>query len=436
MTLTRPHVVIIGGGFAGVSAARKLKLANVDVTLLDRGPSHVFQPLLYQCATGLLSEGDIATPLRHLLRRHKNLSVLLGEATDLDVEARRLKVTRFDESTFDLDYDYLIIAAGARQSYHGHEKFAEYAPGMKSVDDALAIRRKIITSFEMAQSLPTEQERQPWLTFVVSGGGPTGVELAGQIRELACHALEHEFSIDTSEAKVLLVHGGERVLEQFDGSLSTKAQRTLDHLGVTTQLGRHVVDVAADHVLTQAKGSDDTDRVDCRTVLWTAGVEAVPFAAAVAKAAGVDQGHGGRLPVNPDLTLDGHPEIFVVGDIMSLDKLPGVAEVAMQSGRHAASTIADLADGSARAHAPFEYRDLGSAAYIARYHALLQAGPIKLAGFSGWLGWGLIHIAFLAGVRNRLGTLAGWAATLLFRSRGERAITYGDPETARRPYAP
>ncbi|MGU3292460.1 NAD(P)/FAD-dependent oxidoreductase [Williamsia sp. M5A3_1d] len=431
----RPHVLIIGGGFAGVFAARRLKRANVSVTLLDRGTSHVFQPLLYQCATGLLSEGDIASPLRHLLRRCRNLRVFLGEASGIDVTARTVTARRFDGSTFDIDYDYLILAAGARQSYHGNEQFEQFAPGMKTVDDALAIRRKIISSFEIAETLPTPALRKPWLTFVISGGGPTGVEIAGQIRELAIRALSKEFdSMDPVEAQVILVHGGERVLESFHPRLSGKAQKTLDKLGVTTVLGRHVTDVTRDHVITTDKKTKATEQIDTHTVLWTAGVEAVPFAGALAGATGVTPARGGTIPVGPDLRVAGHENIFVVGDVMSLDKLPGVAEVAMQSGHHAAVLISRAVGGKAKADSPFRYRDLGTAAYISRYHALLESGPIRLSGFLGWLGWGGIHIFFLAGSRNRVWTLASWASTIIGGSRGERAITYGDPETARRPY--
>ncbi|GAA1456455.1 NAD(P)/FAD-dependent oxidoreductase [Williamsia maris] len=431
----RPHVLIIGGGFAGLFAARKLRKAAVSVTLIDRGTSHVFQPLLYQCATGLLSEGDISSPLRHLLRKQRNISVLLGEATDIDAEAKTVRARRFDGSSFDLSYDYLIMAGGARQSYHGNEAFEEFAPGMKSVDDALAIRRKIISSFEIAETLPTADLRRPWLTFVVSGGGPTGVELAGQIREMAVRALAREFdTIDPTEATVVLVHGGERVLESFHPGLSAKAQRTLDKLGVETRLGLHVTDVGTDYAVTTDKKTKATVQIDTHTVLWTAGVEAVPFARAVNTAAGVEPARGGTIPVGPDLRVAGHPEIFAVGDVMSLDKLPGVAEVAMQSGHHAATLIKRDVAKKGDAAAPFKYRDLGTAAYISRHHALLQSGPIRLSGYLGWIGWGFIHIAFLAGGRNRVWTVASWAATLGTGGRGERAITFGDPATARRPY--
>ncbi|MGC0362685.1 NADH dehydrogenase [Rhodococcus sp. 27YEA15] len=431
----KPRVVIVGGGFGGLYAARRLKNTDVEVVLIDRGTSHVFQPLLYQCATGLLSEGQIASPIRHLLEGNKNTNVILGEAKSVDAEAAILTASRFDGSSIELKYDYLVVAAGMRQSYHGQEDFAKWAVGMKTLDDALAIRRKLIAAFEMAESLPTPQERAPWLTFAVAGGGPTGVELAGQIRELAMYALTHEFrAIDPDEARVLLFHGDDRVLPSFSAKLSRAAKRTLDGIGVETHLGVHVTGVDETGVETTDKKTKEKRRYETRTVLWTAGVEAVPFVTQLAGALGVEQVGGGRIAVEADLTVPGHPNIWVVGDIMSRDKLAGVAEVAMQGGRHAGDRIAATVRDGVPSRAPFKYRDLGTAAYISRRHALLQAGPIQLSGFLGWVAWGLIHIAFLAGFRNRVSTVLNWGATLASRTRRERAITYGDPETARQPY--
>ncbi|NLE78115.1 MAG: NAD(P)/FAD-dependent oxidoreductase [Rhodococcus sp.] len=429
------RVVIVGGGFGGLYAARQLRDVNAEVTLIDRGTSHLFQPLLYQCATGLLSQGEITTPLRHLLRKGPSLRVALGEAHSIDPDAGELTVTRLDGTTFTLPYDYLVVAAGMRQAYHGHDEYSQWAPGMKTLDDALAIRRKIVTAFEMAETLDTAEQRRPWLTFVVSGGGPTGVELAGQIRELATRELADEFdAIDPSEARVLLFHGADRVLPSFHRKLSAAAQTTLDRIGVETHLGVHVTDVSETGVeVTEKAEPRSVTRYEARTVLWTAGVEAVPFAAALAEGLGVDQVAGGRIAVQPDLTVPGHPNVWVVGDLMSLDKLPGVAEVAMQGGRFAGKQIrAALGHGQTRPK--FKYHDLGTAAYIARRQAIVQVGPINLSGFLGWVSWGVIHIAFLASPRNRMGTLLNWAATLATDSRRERAVTYGDPETARQPY--
>lgn len=431
----KPRVVIVGGGFGGLYAARRLKKADVEVVLIDRGTSHVFQPLLYQCATGLLSEGQIASPLRHLLEDNKNTNVVLGEAKSVDADAGILTASRFDGSTFELPYDYLIVAAGMRQSYHGQDEFIKWAPGMKTLDDALAIRRSLIAAFEMAESLPTAEERRPWLTFAVAGGGPTGVELAGQIRELAMHALTNEFrSIDPDEARVLLFHGDDRVLPSFSRKLSAAAKRTLDGIGVETHLGVHVTDVCETSIETTDKKTKEKRQYETRTILWTAGVEAVPFAEALATALGVKQVGGGRIEVEADLTVPGHPNVYVVGDLMSRDKLAGVAEVAMQGGRHASARIAATVENGVPSRKPFKYRDLGTAAYISRRHALLQAGPVQLSGFIGWVSWGIIHIAFLAGFRNRASTVLNWGATLASKTRRERAITYGDPETARQPY--
>jgi NADH dehydrogenase len=436
--MARPKVVVVGGGFGGVYAARRLAEADADVTLLDRTTTSLFQPLLYQCATGLLSEGQITTPLRTLMRRHRNVRVVLGEACDLDATARVLTARRPDETTFELPYDQLIVAAGMRQSYLGHPEFAVHAPGMKTIDDALAIRRRVLGAFEMAETLPDPRDRAEWLTFAVAGGGPTGVELAGQIRELALHAIEHEYRhIDPREARVVLFDGGDRVLKSFGRNLTAKAQEALDEVGVETVFGVHVTDVDERGVVTTAKkpgpdGRREQRRYDARTVLWTAGVEAVPFLQVVAKETGATQDRQGRIPVEPDLTVAGHPEIRVVGDVMSLDDLPGVAEVAMQSGRHAGEDVRRVLAG--RPTRPFRYRDLGNAAYISRRHALLEKGRVRVDGFVGWVLWGAIHIAFLAGVHNRFTTLLNWATALAANRRGERAYPLGEPTTAERPY--
>ncbi|MBA5846399.1 NAD(P)/FAD-dependent oxidoreductase [Gordonia amicalis] len=435
MAPSRPRVVVIGAGFAGMHCVRRLRKAAVDVTLVDRGTSHVFQPLLYQCATGLLSEGAISSPIRHLTRRQRNLDVVLGEAAGIDVETREIIVDRLDRSSFRLPYDYLVVGAGMRTAYRGNDQFAKYAPGMKSLDDALTIRRKIMAAFEVAETITDPAEQRSWLTFAVAGGGPTGVELAGQIRELATRALEREYdAIDPAHARVLLLHGGDRVLPSFDARLSASAQRTLDALGVETHLGVHVTDVGDDYVETTRKADKHKEVYPARTTLWTTGVEAVPFATTLATALGVEQDRSGRIPVESDLSVPGHPDVFVTGDMMAYKDLAGVAEVAMQGGHHVGRVIAESVAGQ-RERAPFKYRDLGTAAYIARRHAIVQSGRFQMSGFTGWVAWGAIHIAFLAGVRNRLGTVMTWGATLMTDSRRERAIIYGDTETARTPYA-
>lgn len=430
----RPHVVIVGAGFGGLNAARRLKRAPVSVTVIDRGTSHLFQPLLYQCATGLLSEGSIASPVRHLLRRQRNANVLLGEATGVDPTAKTLTVLGADGTSTELRYDYLVVAAGMRTAYHGNHNAVTHAIGMKTLDDALAIRRQIIGAFEIAETLPDAEQRREWLTFAVAGAGPTGVELAGQIRELATTALEREFrSIDPSEARVLLFHGSDRVLPSFSPSLSKQAQKSLDRIGVETHLGVHVTDVGESTVQTTAKATGEVTTYDARTTLWTTGVEAVPFAATLADALGVEQGHSGTIEVGDDLTVPGHPEIFVIGDMSSHGGLPGVAEVAMQGGWYVGNLIRSLTTGHTH-RKPFRYHDLGSAAYIARRSAVMEVGKLRVSGTLGWFAWGGIHITFLAGIRNRTGTVLSWAVTILSDTRGERAITYGDPRVARQPY--
>ncbi|KUI28622.1 NAD(P)/FAD-dependent oxidoreductase [Mycobacterium sp. GA-2829] len=429
----RPKVLIIGGGFGGLFCARRFRNVDVDVTLLDRAACHVFQPLLYQCATGTLSIGQISRSLREELAEHRNVTTLLGEAVRLDADARRVTARRPDESTFELEYDYLVIAAGMRQSYFGKEEFAAWAPGMKTLDDALSIRRRVFAAFEIAETLPAGPERDQWLTFAVTGAGPTGVELAGQIRELATRALANEFhSIDPEEARVLLFDGGDRVLKSFAPGLSERARHQLERLGVELHFGVHVTDVRRDGItVTAKKGGASTDHAT-RTVLWTAGVEAVPFARHAAEILGADTDRSGRITVDADLSVPGHPEVFVIGDLAGRDGLPGVAENAMQGGLHAAASI--RRDLEHKRRKDFRYRDLGSAAYISRGHALLQAGPVKLTGLPGWLGWGFIHIAFLTGVRNRFSTVGTWLATIVRANRSDRTFILGGSGHPEEPY--
>lgn len=418
------RVLIIGGGFGGLFCARRLGGVDVDVTLLDRAAGHLFQPLLYQCATGTLGFGQISRPLREEFERHRNVTTLLGEAIDVDPELRRVTARRPDETTFTLDYDVLVVAAGMRQSYFGKEHFAEWAPGMKTLDDALSIRQRVFTAFEIAETLPPGPERDGWLTFAVAGGGPTGVELAAQIREMATRTLAHEFhSIEPEEARVLLFDGGDRVLKAFCPELGEKATRALQKLGVELHMGVHVTDVNRDGVTISPKAGGPDEQYAARTVLWTAGVEAVPFARHLAQVLGVEADRSGRIAVEPDLSIDGRPEIFVIGDLAGRENLPGVAENAMQGGLHVASCVRRELEGKPRR--PFRYRDLGSAAYIARRQALLQVGPIKVAGFFGWLAWGFIHIAFLTGVRNRISTVTTWLTTIARENRSHRAFMLG-----------
>ncbi|GAA1250058.1 MULTISPECIES: NAD(P)/FAD-dependent oxidoreductase [Streptomyces] len=421
--VTPRRVVILGGGFAGLFAARALRKSPVAVTVVDRRAHHLFQPLLYQCASGILSEGQIAQPLRGVLRRHHNVRCVLAEATDVDAGARLVHARRPEGADIVLPYDDLIVAVGMRQSYFGHDEFAAHAPGMKTLDDALDIRRRIYRAFEMAETAADDRERQQWLTFALVGAGPTGVELAGQIREIAGHTLEREFQkIDSAKARVLLFEGSDAVLGAFGPRPAQRAARTLQDLGVELHLGTRVTDVGADG-LTVQDHDGGTTRFDARTVLWTAGVEAPPIAAALARATGAEQDRAGRILVEPDLTVPGHPEIRVTGDVMSLNRLPGPAEVATQSGAYAGRRVRHAVEGRTKEPKPFTYVDLGSAAYIARGRAVVKAGPLHLSGFAGWLAWLFIHLAFLTGFRSRLGAVLSWSVVFATGSRRERAFT-------------
>jgi len=415
------RVVIIGGGFGGLFAARALG-RDVSVTLVDRAHHHLFQPLLYQCATGILSEGQIAAPLRSVLKRNKNVDCAMAEVSGIDTDGRRVIATRPGGGQIEFPYDDLIVAAGMRQSYFGHDEFAKFAPGMKTIADVLTIRRRVFGAFEMAETSDDPTERRRWLTFALVGAGPTGVELAGQIRELATKTLRAEYrKAKPEEARVLLFDGGSAPLATFGEKLSGKVRQTLDKLGVEMHMGSIVTDVDATG-LSVRDHDGAVARYDVGTVLWTAGVEAPAFAEALAKATGAKTDRAGRICVQPDLTIAGHPEISVIGDLMSLDKLPGVAEVAMQGGLYAGHRIRHLAAGRESAK-PFHYRDLGSAAYISRGNAVMSAGPLQISGFPGWIAWLFIHIAFLTGYRNRFGAILTWWSAFTRDRRRERAFT-------------
>ena len=421
----RRRVVIVGGGFAGLFAARALGRAPVEVTLIDRAEHHLFQPLLYQCATGILSEGKIAAPLRELLKKHRNVEFVLAEVAGLDAAGRKVLVRRPLGERVEFAYDYLILAAGVRQSYFGHDEYADFAPGMKSIEDALKIRRRVFGAFELAESATDPAERQRWLTFALVGAGPTGVELAGQIRELATKTLREEYRhIKPEDARVMLFDGGDAPLATFGPKLSGLAARDLGKLGVELHMGSIVTE--ADLGSIQVKDHDgNVTRHEVGTILWTAGVAAPPLAQAVAKATGAEQDRAGRLLCGKDLSLPGHPEILVAGDLMCLDKLPGVAEVAMQTGLYAARKISHLARGEGY-DKPFRYHDLGSAAYISRGRAVVSAFKLNFGGFLGWWVWLFIHIGFLTGYRNRVGAVLGWWFAFTRDLRRERAFTLDD----------
>jgi NADH dehydrogenase len=428
------RVVIVGGGFAGLFAARMLARAPVAVTMHYRAENHLFQPLLYQCATGILSEGKIAAPLRQLLAKHRNVEFVIAEATGLDAAGRRVLARRPLGEQIEFGYDYLILAAGVRQSYFGHDEYAPIAPGMKTIEDALKIRRRVFGAFELAETADDPAERARWLTFALVGAGPTGVELAGQIREVATKTLRSEYRhINPEDARVLLFDGGKAPLAMFGPKLSGMAARQLGKLGVELHMGSIVTHVDPGGL--EVKDHDGTvTRHLCGNVLWTAGVEAPPLAAAVAKATGAQQDRAGRIVVGKDLAIAGHPEILVTGDVMSLDKLPGVAEVAMQTGLYAGRKIGHLAQGKTF-DKPFKYRDLGSAAYISRGKAVVSAFKLNFGGFAGWWVWLFIHIGFLTGYRNRIGAVLGWWFAFTRDIRRERSFTIDDmPVMAGQPY--
>jgi NADH dehydrogenase len=430
----RRRVVIIGGGFAGLFAARALRRAPVQVTLIDRAQHHLFQPLLYQCATGILSEGKIAAPLRDVLRKHRNVDCVMAEVTGLDAGRRQVQARRPAGEPVEFGYDYLIVGAGLRQSYFGHDEFARYAPGMKSISDALTIRRRVFGAFEMADSAADPAERRRWLTFALVGAGATGVELAGQIREVATKTLRSEYRhIKPEDARVLLFDGGSMPLAPFGPKLSGKAAATLAKLGVEQHMHSIVTGIDATGLSVRTEDGTET-RYEAGTVLWTAGVEAPPVAAAIARATGAKQDRAGRIEVGPDLSIPGHPEIMVTGDVMSLNKLPGVAEVAMQTGLYAGRRIRREAEGRAAAK-PFRYHDLGSAAYISRGRAVVSVGRLQFAGFPGWVVWLFIHIGFLTGYRNRFGAVLSWWFAFTRDMRRERTFTTREVGRVRDVYA-
>ena len=418
---SRHRVAIVGAGFAGLFAAKALRRADVDVTVIDRTNHHLFQPLLYQVATGVLAEGDVARPIRDVLRRHRRTRVLLGEVEAIDLDARRLSVDTLGLRS-EVAYDSLILAAGAQQSYFGRPEFARDAPGMKTVDDALELRGRIFGAFEMAEREPDARLRRMWTTFVVVGAGATGVELAGQIAELARRSLRRDFrTIDPADARVVLLDAAPSILGSFPAALQRRSVRELERLGVEVHLRAAVTGVDARGIDTDAR-DPVLRRIDAATKIWAAGVEASPLGRLVADAAGADLDRAGRVRVRPDCTLPGHPEVFVVGDLMRLDDLPGLAQVAIQSGRHAAGTIARRLRGDG-AERPFRYRDRGSMATISRFHAIASIGRVRMSGLPAWLLWRGVHLFALTGFKNRVTVLFDWTTAFLGRGRPHRAIT-------------
>ena len=417
----RHRVVIVGSGFGGLFAAKFLRQAPVEVTLIDRTNHHLFQPLLYQVATGILSPGDIAPATRDVLRKHDNVSVVLGDVTGFDLDVREVAAIAPDGRRLKLPYDSLIVAAGVGQSYFGHDEFAQWARGLKTLDDAIEQHTRIFGAFELAELEEDLEARRRWLTFVVVGGGPTGVEIAGQVAELSRRALRRNFTrFDPAETRVVLFDGGDEILASFGDRLSGKAMRELERTGVEIRCRCVVTHVDGDGVV--VRGQDGAEeRVDAKTVIWAAGVSASPLAKLLADATGAECDRVGRIRVLPDCSLVGRPEVFAVGDMMALDDLPGVAEVAMQSGIHVARTIKSRVEHDAAAK-PFRYRDLGSMATVARYRAIVSFHGLRVAGFLGWMMWLVVHLTFMTGFKNRFIALVQWTFSFLGRGRAERAL--------------
>ena len=417
----RRRVVVIGGGFGGRNAARALRTAPVDVVVVDRTNHHLFQPLLYQVATATLAANDITAPIRWLLRRQRNASVLLADATQIDVERR---VVHVDREPYELRYDYLILAAGSRHAYFGHEEWEPFAPGLKSLADAVEIRRRFLLAFERAEWTSDPSEREAYQTIVVVGGGPTGVELAGMIPDIAKRALRPDFRrVDTSRTRVILLEGGPRLLPSFPENLSIRTRADLEELGVEVRTGAVVTNVTADAV------HIGTESIRTHTVIWAAGNAASPLTRWLA----TPLDRVGRVPVQPDLSVPGRPEIFAVGDVATLMQdgkpVPGVAQGAMQMGTVAARNIArDLAN---KPRSAFRYFDKGNLATIGRNRAVADFGSITFAGFPAWILWIFIHILYLAGFRNRATVLIEWAYAYFTYQRGARLLT--ETEAGSRP---
>jgi NADH:ubiquinone reductase (H+-translocating) len=419
----QPHVIIVGAGFGGLAAARSLKDAPVRVLLLDRTNHHVFQPLLYQVATAMLAPSEIASPIREVLRKQRNATVALLEVTHVDADRRQVFFSYLDGEERSLPYDYLILATGVQQSYFGHDEFAPFAPGLKSLNDAEAIRAKLLKAFEIAEIEVDPAQHRDLLTFVLVGAGPTGVEMAGAIADMVRGMLKSDFRrIDPRSARIILIEGGARILPAFSERLSRKAHTRLTRMGVEIRTNARVEHVDAEGVVVGG------ERIASRTVLWTAGVTPSP-AAQWLKA---EADHAGRVRVLPDLSVPGRPEIFVVGDTASLDQdgkpLPGVAQVAMQQGRYVGRSIAGRVAGQAPSP-PFRYFDKGNMAVIGRNFAILESGRAHLSGFIAWLAWAAIHIAFLPQAGNRLMVFTQWAWSYITKQGGARLILEprGDP---------
>ena len=416
-------VVIIGSGFGGLNAAQKLKRADVDIKLIAKTTHHLFQPMLYQVATGIISEGEIAPPTRVILRNQKNCQVLLGEVTGVDLVNKTVDSLLLGH-TYRTPYDSLIVAAGAGQSYFGNDHFAEWAPGMKTIDDALELRGRILGAFEQAERSSDPERREKLLTFVVVGAGPTGVEMAGQIAELADHTLKGAFRhIDSTRARVILLDAASAVLPPMGEKLGRKAAARLEKLGVEIQLEAMVTDVDRNGI-TVKHADGNVERIECATKVWSAGVSASPLGSIIAEQSGAETDRSGRVKVLPDLTVPGHPNVFIVGDMAAIEGVPGQAQGAIQGARYAAKLIkAELRGADPTVRPPFQYFDKGSMATVSRFSAVAQVGPLEFGGFIAWLAWLFLHLIYLVGFRARLTTALSWVGTFIGSQRGQLTIT-------------
>jgi NADH:ubiquinone reductase (H+-translocating) len=419
----RHRVVVVGSGFGGLTATQKLKHAAVNVTMIARTQHHLFQPLLYQVATGIISEGEIAPSTRVILRRQHNARVLLGDVVHVDLGGRYV-ISELLGHTYKTEYDTLILAAGAGQSYFGNDHFAEFAPGMKTIDDALELRGRILGSFEQAERSSDPVRRDKLLTFTVVGAGPTGVEMAGQIAELADHTLKGAFrNIDSTKARVILLDAAPAVLPPMGEKLGKKAQARLEQMGVEIQLGAMVTDVDRNGLT--VKDSDGTiRRIESACKVWSAGVSASPLGKQLAEQSAVEVDRSGRVIVLPDLSIPGHPNVFVVGDMAAVDGVPGMAQGAIQGAKYVADTIkAELKGANPAERKPFQFFDKGSMATVSRFSAVAQIGPVEFGGLIAWLAWLLLHLVYLVGFKTKITTLLSWIVTFLSTNRGQLTIT-------------
>lgn len=418
----RHKVVIIGSGFGGLNAAKALKRADVDIKLIARTTHHLFQPLLYQVATGIISSGEIAPPTRIILRKQKNAQVLLGNVTHIDLANRTVKSELLGHD-YVTPYDTLIVAAGAGQSYFGNDHFAEWAPGMKTVDDALELRGRILGAFEQAERSSDPARREKLLTFTVVGAGPTGVEMAGQIAELADHTLKGAFRhIDSTQARVILLDAAPAVLPPMGEKLGNKAKARLEKMGVEIQLGAMVTDVDRNGIT--VKDADGIRRIESSTKVWSAGVSASPLGRDLAEQSEAELDRAGRVKVLPDLTIPGYPNVFVVGDMAAVEGVPGMAQGAIQGAKYAAKAIkAELKGADRTQREPFQYFDKGSMATVSRFSAVAKVGPLEFGGFIAWLAWLVLHLVYLVGFKTKITTLLSWTVTFLSTARGNLTIT-------------